>query len=753
MKPSAPAHVPGLRVLQFHRIAEAGFQDPNNAYPHSMCWFRDRLFVGTTRCVLQLLYNRFDPLKAWPVFPVKPAKDVYTDLDIRAHIWRYDPQSGRWDQAYVSPMTTNTDGVEIPFFQGIRNMFVYRAETDDAPCLYAMTWSPQKGPGSMLLRSEDGERFEMIPMAGALASQFSTFRPMVELGGRLFTAPTGRTGAANQAGVALVMETTNPRAQQWVQANPDNFGDAHNETVFEMAVFNDHIYAGTLNPEGFQLWKTAARGAPPYPWTCVLKRGAGRGPLNQGVGSLCVFNGALYVGSVINNGGYDRRHGIGPAPVEIVRVHPDDSWDLVMGDGRLTDDGLKMPLSGWGGGFDKFFNSYLWRMCAHDGWLYAGTFSWSALLPFIPRDKWPDSVKQLLDPDRTDFIVNRIGGCDLWRSRDGATWLPVTQNGFGNLYNWGVRTMASTPHGLFVGLANPFGPFVAVPRNGTWVYEPNPRGGCEIWIGCAAPPPVSNVVAPARAVVRPAAAPSAREDREAFLRALAAEFYEYSGHFSVGCWTSRIRSAATACDNLVDEALCLLPDTTGSIIDFACGAGASTRRLLRAYAPEAITGVHLDEPPPAAHADASGISWARRAKPASANVVLALDRLSRRTDGFARLREAVAALKPGGRIVGAQVLSAHPNSPWRASRRWKTQPALTSDAFAELLRALGLEEVRVDDRTASCWTLFRSQLSVFLWEKRLASIVDEELQEAFESMLFGAFEPMHAFVLFHGKKP
>src|SRR5262249_15379255 len=72
---------------------------------------------------------------------------------------------------------------------------------------------------------------------------------------------------------------------------------------------------------------------------------------------------------------------------------------------------------------------------------------------------------------------------ELWRTSDGNHWTPVTRNGFGNPYNWGIRSLLSTPHGLFVGTANPFGPKVAVHGPGGWRYEPNPRGGTEIWHG------------------------------------------------------------------------------------------------------------------------------------------------------------------------------------------------------------------------------------------------------------------------------
>ena len=49
-----------------------------------------------------------------------------------------------------------------------------------------------------------------------------------------------------------------------------------------------------------------------------------------------------------------------------------------------------------------------------------------------------------------------------------SSWTTVYEvserNGFGNKFNWGIRTLASTPQGLMVGTANPFGPRVAVER-------------------------------------------------------------------------------------------------------------------------------------------------------------------------------------------------------------------------------------------------------------------------------------------------
>jgi hypothetical protein len=47
-------------------------------------------------------------------------------------------------------------------------------------------------------------------------------------------------------------------------------------------------------------------------------------------------------------------------------------------------------------------------------------------------------------------------GGDLYRTPDGIHWEPVFLDGLGNPDNHGIRTIESTPMGLFVGTENPF---------------------------------------------------------------------------------------------------------------------------------------------------------------------------------------------------------------------------------------------------------------------------------------------------------
>lgn len=484
---SAPARV-GLDAADFRLVAESGFGDGWNAYAHSMAWFEGRLYVGTTRASMAAMKLLQPPpdLRPWPI---EAPADVYT-IDRRAEIWQYTPETGAWKRVFQAPWVPGrTLKRPVPRYIGLRGMTVFQGPGDDKPALYVSTWAPVQAEPPDILRSADGETFENIARP-PWDSSVRSFRTLQVFKGRVHTTPTGSNtqGIAQECvgSEATIYCSADPRAGTWGPASRESFGEPSNLTVFEMGTFNSHLYAGTVNPQrGFELWKTDGEGGPPYRWTRVLERGAFRGPLNEVVVSLCEFRGALYVGTGIVNGGYHRAYRLGPAAAEVLRVWPDDSWELLVGQSRVTPQGLKYPLSGHSAGFDNLFNGYVWRMCVHDDQLYVGTYSWANLLPYLPAQKWPEDVVRLLRQWGVEQLTRRYGGFALWRTGDGLRWQPVTRSGFENKYNWGVRNFASTPHGLFVGTANPFGPRVAIREAGEWKYVDNPRGGCEIFLGRA----------------------------------------------------------------------------------------------------------------------------------------------------------------------------------------------------------------------------------------------------------------------------
>jgi hypothetical protein len=469
---------PGFRSDDFQLIAKGGFGDGMNAYAHSMAWFNGQLYVGTTRGNFPLMKRRLPiGMHAWPV---ECPEDPFS-LDLRAEIWRYSPLEGRWERVYKAPIIKGSDGKPITRELGLRGMVVYQAKPELVPELYVSTWSPAKGPGPLLLRSTDGSCFKPSCEPGLIDLPVTTIRTLVQFKGHLFTTPAGSRGSnPNVSAHSIVYESRNPAVGEWEPVSDFGFGDAGNKTIFEMVGFEEHLYVGTFNLNGFQVWRSTVEGNPPYHWEKVIDCGAYRGALNQTVLSMFPFKGALYVGTGIQGGGVDTQNKVGPAPPELIRIFPDGTWDLIVGDARETPEGHKAPLSGYLPGFDNFFCGYFWRMCGHEGWLYMGTFEWSALLGYANRDRWPQVFTDIINDVGAQKILEHQSGFALYRSLDGTNWVPVTTNGMGNPYNIGLRTLVSTPQGLFIGTANPFGPkYLSLTDNR---YRYNQRGGCEVFL-------------------------------------------------------------------------------------------------------------------------------------------------------------------------------------------------------------------------------------------------------------------------------
>ncbi|MEM9445735.1 MAG: class I SAM-dependent methyltransferase [Verrucomicrobiota bacterium] len=606
-------HPTALDFKDFELVGVNGVTEGWNAYPHSMEFFEGNLFVGTTRAALCILKRKGRVLPP-PPFSCWPIKCPYPEDPkiMRAQILKFNMKSRTWTKLWDSPYHVDEEGKTFAREMAYRGMTTYQGKSDPKPCLYVgslSTW------GAKILRSEDGVTFKECP--GKLPG--TSVRTLWPFRGKLYTSCVGIAGRdANESKNACVMESVDPAKGIWRDVSLPSFGDPSNVSFFDIADFNDHLYVTTMNiNSGFQLWKSKLEGKPPYKWTKVITAGAYRGFLNEFGLSLCAFGDALYVGTGIAGGGYDRFHKIGLGPAELIRVFPDDSWDLVAGVPRVTPDGVKMPISGLGPGIDTFMNGYIWRMCVHNGWLYIGTFNWPAFFKYNPHglSKTPPETRKfyekLLPGNSIERFMDTYGGCHLWRTQDGRNLYPVTRNGFENIYNAGIRRFVSTPHGMFVGTVNQFGPEVAIKRGDEWVYENNPRGGIEIFLGNKDSTPQEEVE---RIVLN---SPHTRQknlrdkqfrdcksdfERRINLFLYAAyleEALDDPGYQRIGYWKGSEKTISGACNSLVDRSLKLLPnENAGSVLDVECGKGGSTHRL-NSHFPGKVVGVdqllmHID---------------------------------------------------------------------------------------------------------------------------------------------------------------
>ncbi|HUQ69547.1 MAG TPA: hypothetical protein VM165_08495, partial [Planctomycetaceae bacterium] len=237
-------------------------------------------------------------------------------------------------------------------------------------------------------------------------------------------------------GVGRLIMSSNPSAgnDAWRQVSPG----ADEFPIFTIYAYRNQIYVtatlgSNANPAGYGVFRTDAATPnvtnrswfkfEPVALPGLLQLAAFR---PNGAISMQEFRGSLFVGS-------DR-------PTELIRINPDDTWDLIVGQPRLTTTGFKKPLSGLGKGFNSMFNGHFYSMAVNNGQLYLGTWDWS----------------QMLRGTVADGIFNRNYGFDLFKSADGEHWNVVSRDGLKDPLNSSVRNLESTPMGLYLGATNPY---------------------------------------------------------------------------------------------------------------------------------------------------------------------------------------------------------------------------------------------------------------------------------------------------------
>lgn len=452
--------------------------------------------------------------------------------DFRGEIWRY--RNGKWSMVYqakvlqgILPIASNpalppapTINGYYPESYGYRNMEVYKGH------IYAIgigTWYPNM-PLARILRSSKGDPGSWTDVSGIIATATNP-RGLINYKGKLFISASLPGTALAGAGVGLVycFDPTSP--DLWKQVSDPGFGNNKNVEVPELAVFNGCLYASTVNhTTGFEVWKTDGSVLPngKYIWKCVIKEGFGD-TWNQWGMTMMPFNGYLYIGTAAGGGMVIKdNQPVGTRAFDVIRLDKKDHAKLLVGSYRPSDPPagwpkVRVPLSKWSAGFANPFNAYVWNMCVYDGWLYLSTFDeTSPILLYVSllleelkgnnggaidvnspifsqiKSKIQSAGTQAMSPlmktmlgklqlalgkgtadSITPFLsvmLKTFGGADVWKTRDGIHWVPVTLNGFDNYLNFGVRRLVPVQFGctdaLIVGTANAFTGY--------------PRGGCEV---------------------------------------------------------------------------------------------------------------------------------------------------------------------------------------------------------------------------------------------------------------------------------
>lgn len=452
LAPGYPSGAPGVNI-----IAQRGFGSTQNSYAWAASWFEGKLYIGTVRNELCLenetvqYYLNFTGPHPPKIYTPNAAQNVHCaanvyNLDERAEIWQYTPQTDTWRMVFRSPAdipVPGHPGKKISPDVGFRDMTIYTGP-NGRPALYVDdVTADEYTPGlyethpPRILRSYDGIHWTALKTP--LLHMQQPNGPQVDMGFRSLTVWKNHMfllATPDLTGDGAVFEVMRPWSSHptFRQVTPGNM------YVFEIQKFDGNLYVGNgSNTTGYSVYKTNGSGYPYFNWTPVVTGGAGRGTTITSVVSMHVFRNRLYVGA----SGWNT----GKLPdSEMIEIAPNDSWSLVVGNARSVNGKMMYPTSGLNDGFGQIFNAHFWRMATSDGGMYVGTNNYSyVLVNNVPAG----------ENLYADNLIVQPPGFDIWATCDGTDFFAVTRDAFtGNGYDFGARVMIPNGNNLYIGSAD-----------------------------------------------------------------------------------------------------------------------------------------------------------------------------------------------------------------------------------------------------------------------------------------------------------
>ena len=236
-----------------------------------------------------------------------------------------------------------------------------------------------------------------------------------------------------------------------------------------------------------------------------------------------------------------------------------------------------------------------------------------------------------------------------------------------------------------------------------------------------------------------------------------ARLFEGSGYSNYGYWNEGTACPREAADNLVDRLIEKVPEKAAQVLDVACGAGGTTRRLAQRFGASNVTAINISsyqlertsKAAPGVNTllmSATNLSFA----PASFDVIVCVEAAFHFDTREQFFRQAYRVLKPGGHLVLSDVLLVA-NVP--AVYPVPVANLISASTYKSQLSLTGFEGATIESARKSTWESFAKYVATQGFQEVRGISADADRKKQTLAFIDAWDKVMQDYILVSARKP